>query len=108
MSKTWYPVINNEICTECGLCIGNCMHGVYDEQKAPRPVVVFPDGCVEGCTGCGDLCPSHAIGYFGDRQEAALCGCGGCCGDGGGCCGDSGGDCGCGNDCDCGKDRQGR
>jgi len=41
-------VINYEQCTECGACIEKCSHGVYREESAPRPVVVDPEGCVEG------------------------------------------------------------
>lgn len=66
MSKTWYPVINYELCTQCGACTNKCKHGVYDKAKAPRPVVVKPEGCVQGCHGCGNLCPNGAIEYFGD------------------------------------------
>lgn len=88
MSKTWYPIINYEKCTECGACIDKCSHGVYKAEKAPRPVVSNSEGCVQGCTGCGSLCPSGAIEYFGDNGNSD---CGGGCG-----CG-----CSCGGDCDC-------
>jgi len=92
MSKQWYPVINYEKCTECGACVEKCSHGVYRKEAAPRPVVVYPEGCIQGCTGCGSLCPSGAIEYFGSDSspagccdEASSCGCddtketGGCC-----------------------------
>jgi len=88
MSRTWYPMINYENCIECGACVNHCTHGVYNKQKAPRPVVIFPDGCIQGCTGCGSLCPSEAIEYFGDTKEGNgetnAC----CCQDGSGCNGD--------------------
>jgi NAD-dependent dihydropyrimidine dehydrogenase PreA subunit len=79
MSKTWYPVINYEKCAECGACVNKCTHGVYNKEKAPRPVVVKPEGCVQGCKGCGKLCPNDAIEYFGDvsrQSDAAGCSCG--------------------------------
>ena len=66
MSKTWYPVINYELCIECGNCIKKCGHGVYNKEKAPHPVVIFPDGCVQGCNGCGNLCSVQAIEYVGE------------------------------------------
>ncbi len=78
MSKTWYPVINGESCIECGACINKCTHKVYNKALAPRPVVVFPEGCIHGCHGCAVLCPSEAISYFGDTETKA---------DGGSCCG---------------------
>lgn len=79
MSKTWYPVINYEKCIECGNCVDWCEHGVYKTEKAPRPVVVFPEGCVHGCRGCASQCPADAIEYAGDTggdAEACACGCG--------------------------------
>jgi NAD-dependent dihydropyrimidine dehydrogenase PreA subunit len=82
MAKAWYPMINYEKCAECGTCVDMCARGVYDKQKAPRPVVVYPEGCVQGCKGCGDRCPSGAIEYFGDtaNEPADGYGCGCNCG----------------------------
>jgi NAD-dependent dihydropyrimidine dehydrogenase PreA subunit len=77
MSKKWYPVIDYIECIECGACTDLCKHGVYDLKKSPSPVVVFPEGCVEGCHGCGNLCPVNAITYVGDKVNADdSCGCG--------------------------------
>ena len=66
MAKRWSPVIDYSICTECGTCVSKCSHGVYDAKKAPTPVVVNPDGCVDHCHGCGNRCPVGAITYVGD------------------------------------------
>ncbi len=66
MSKTWYPVIDYTKCTECGTCIKKCSHGVYNPEKAPSPVVINPNGCIDRCHGCGNLCPQGAITYVGD------------------------------------------
>lgn len=49
MAKNWYPVIDILTCMECGTCVNFCPHGVYDKQKAPVPVVVNPDGCIDHC-----------------------------------------------------------
>lgn len=68
MSKTWYPVINYENCIECGACFNKCSHGVFKLEDA-RPVVVDPDGCVQGCHGCGNLCLSGSIEYVGDNTD---------------------------------------
>lgn len=84
MSQNWYPVINYDNCIECGACFEKCSHGVY-KLEATKPIVVFGDGCIEGCTGCQSLCPAEAIEYVGDNKEdkdnkAEGCGCGGeCC-----------------------------
>lgn len=93
MSKTWYPVIDYSLCEECGACITKCSHDVYDGEKASSPKVVFTEGCVEGCHGCGNLCPVGAITYVGENtgwtppneKKGDGCRC----------------DCGCSSGCDC-------
>jgi NAD-dependent dihydropyrimidine dehydrogenase PreA subunit len=81
MSKNWYPVVDFEKCVQCGTCVDMCRHGVYDKARAPEPVVVFPEGCVQGCKGCGNRCPVEAIQYVGDVGAANGGGCGcGCAG----------------------------
>lgn len=77
MSKTWYPVIDYELCKECGACFNKCKHGVYKKEEN-RPIVVLPEGCVQGCKGCQTLCPSGAIQYVGDNGQTNDCTCG-CC-----------------------------
>lgn len=87
MAKTWYPVIDYLLCTECGACISKCPHGVYDKSKAPSPVVKNPEACVDHCHGCGNICPVGAITYVGEdtgwtppngeqSAEEARCSCG--------------------------------
>lgn len=85
----WYPVIDYAICADCGTCVELCEHGVYDKSKAPSPVVVKPEGCVDHCHGCGNKCPTGAITYVGDdtgwtptngkqpeAEACCACGCG--------------------------------
>lgn len=80
MSKTWYPVIDYELCIECGSCTNKCQKGVYNLKKAPTPVVIKPDNCVHGCRGCGNLCNSNAISYVGDNNHNEnFCSCDGGC-----------------------------
>ncbi len=92
MSKTWYPVIDYELCLECGNCVEMCPHGVYDKARNPVPLVIFPEGCIQGCHGCGDRCPAGAIKHVGSTAEnknpgdnSCSCNCsegekkGGCC-----------------------------
>ena len=81
MSKTWYPVIDYNECTECGACVDMCSHDVYDKSKSPTPAVVYPEGCIEGCKNCDSQCPSDAVQYVGDTNNDCNCDCsGGCCG----------------------------
>lgn len=98
MAEKWYPVIDYSKCSECGTCVEFCPHGVYDKVKSPSPVVVYPEGCIQGCHGCGNKCPEGAIEYVGDNtgwkpkngktEETSDCGCGCTCGEDieGGCC----------------------
>ncbi len=91
MAKLWYPVVDILTCMECGTCVRNCPHGVYDVAKLPSAVVVNPDGCVDHCHKCGNNCPVGAIIYVGDdtgwvppaqkkdsKEETKGCCC--CCG----------------------------
>jgi len=66
VAKTWYPVIDYSACLECGACVAKCPHGVYDTSKAPSPVVIRPESCVDHCHGCGNRCPVGAIAYVGE------------------------------------------
>ncbi|HQJ24511.1 MAG TPA: DUF2703 domain-containing protein [Bacillota bacterium] len=66
MARTWYPVIDYGKCTECGSCVAQCPHGVFDKVKAPTPVVDRPGRCIDHCHGCGNRCPAGAITYVGD------------------------------------------
>lgn len=79
MSKKWYPVINYETCIECGACIEKCSHGVYDKSNS-KPTVIHPEGCIDGCRGCQNLCPSESIQYVGDtginKGGGCSCDCG--------------------------------
>jgi len=74
MSKKWYPVINFEKCIECGACIDKCSHGVY-EKNTTKPNVICAEGCIDGCRGCQNLCPTGAIEYVGDTGQESECGC---------------------------------
>ena len=54
----------------------NASMEVYDQRKAPTPVVVNPEGCIQGCHGCGNLCPNGAITYVGDKAVGNIeCSC---------------------------------
>ncbi|SNR98831.1 4Fe-4S dicluster domain-containing protein [Anaerovirgula multivorans] len=89
MSKNWYPVIEYLKCDECGACVKKCSHGVYNKKKDITPLVVHPEGCVDGCHGCGNICPNGAIQYVGENTDWTPpngsisakkgCGCGGGC-----------------------------
>jgi NAD-dependent dihydropyrimidine dehydrogenase PreA subunit len=80
MAEKWYPVIDYDLCIECGTCSSFCPHGVYDVTKTPVPLVVNPLACIDHCHGCQVKCPVHAISYVGDaagegNQKGCSCGC---------------------------------
>ena len=67
MSQNWYPIINYDNCTHCGACAKKCRQGVY-RLEGGKPVVIYPQGCIQGCHGCGNICSQGAIRYANDRS----------------------------------------
>jgi NAD-dependent dihydropyrimidine dehydrogenase PreA subunit len=63
----WYPVIDKDLCTNCGACIDFCSNGVFAMEDIETKVVA-PYNCVVGCSACAAECPSEAI-RFPDKQE---------------------------------------
>jgi NAD-dependent dihydropyrimidine dehydrogenase PreA subunit len=61
---TWFPTIDQNVCTGCGLCVLTCSNSVFkwnvDEK---RPITANPQNCVLGCTTCGKVCPEEAITF---------------------------------------------
>ena len=73
MSKGWYPIIDYDKCVGCMVCNDMCKHGVYKpDADIYKPKVVYGNGCVHGCHGCGNACPMGAIHYFGDDGTADI------------------------------------
>ncbi len=69
MSKYWYPIIDYNKCNGCMICFKKCKNDVYKIGSNKKPKVINPDGCFEGCHGCGDICKTKAITYFGDNLK---------------------------------------
>lgn len=66
----WFPVINYELCTGCGMCLLTCGNSVFAwSANNNTPVIANPSSCVLGCTTCGKLCPEDAITFQGDPKE---------------------------------------
>lgn len=71
MSKTWYPIIDEQLCIGCLSCVAFCPHGVYEECDG-KPHITHPENCIEHCHGCElHACPSGAISYFGDTKDSS-------------------------------------
>ncbi len=60
----WFPMINYEACTSCGLCYLTCGNNVFVWSVDKNlPLVANPGNCVLGCTTCGKICPENAIAF---------------------------------------------
>ncbi|MGC8618025.1 MAG: 4Fe-4S dicluster domain-containing protein [Thermoplasmata archaeon] len=60
----WYPTINEDACTGCGLCLLSCGNSVFKwNVQEEMPLVANPQKCVLGCTTCGKVCPEGAISF---------------------------------------------
>ncbi len=68
----WYPTIDEEQCTACGLCVRACKHGTYAYSENPgRVIVANPYHCEVYCESCRFQCPVGAI-TFPDRKATKL------------------------------------
>jgi len=57
----WFPRINYDLCTNCGLCFKFCKRGVYIFEEGPK--VANPYRCVVSCTGCQTQCKEGALSF---------------------------------------------
>ena len=61
----WYPVIDRDKCSACGVCNDYCLFSVYRLESASdseRSVcVVNPLNCKPGCPACARLCKTGAL-----------------------------------------------
>ena len=72
-----------ELCSACQLCVERCpsrvlrpARGEYGAEGVMRPVMDFEKGfCADGCTVCGEVCPTGAIvALTSDQREEAQVG----------------------------------
>ncbi len=61
----WYPVIDRERCTGCGICHDYCLFGTYLRDNSLDPAqriqVAHPLNCKVGCPACARLCKTAAV-----------------------------------------------
>ena len=53
------PVIDEDNCIQCGICVETCEHAVLETVDGETKVVA-PGNC-EGDGACVDVCPNEAI-----------------------------------------------
>lgn len=63
----WFPTIDHELCSDCGLCVKACKHEAYGFE-GDKVVVVNPYHCEVYCESCRFQCALGAIA-FPDRRE---------------------------------------
>lgn len=68
--ETGYPIINEELCNNCGLCAGFCAFGAI--LSAPKVTFAMAEKCHD-CGGCALICPRNAITY-GKRPVGTITG----------------------------------
>lgn len=59
------PWINQEMCVNCGACIGVCPAGAIERGAAGRPEM-RDDTCIR-CGRCHDICPVEAVRHDSER-----------------------------------------
>lgn len=58
----WYPTVDAEACIGCQLCYVTCGRAVYEMHEGVA-VAAAPMECAVGCSTCGNICPTNAIGF---------------------------------------------
>jgi NAD-dependent dihydropyrimidine dehydrogenase PreA subunit len=67
----WYPIIDPNKCTGCGLCVVTCgeKRNVFGyDISQHKAVVLFPNNCMVGCNNCQVSCLWKAISYPEDAE----------------------------------------
>jgi len=55
-----YPVIREEFCKNCGICLNFCPQNVFSYDEKKKVFVDSPEDCIN-CQLCEMRCPDMAI-----------------------------------------------
>ncbi|MDZ7740853.1 MAG: ferredoxin family protein [Bacteroidota bacterium] len=58
----WFPVIDEDKCTNCGSCLEFCDNDVFEQGETVMQVP-NPYNCVVGCSTCQKFCDFDAITF---------------------------------------------
>ena len=67
----WFPTIDENSCTSCGICVDACKHETYAFNTDHKVIVTNPYNCEVFCESCKFQCPVGAIS-FPNRTEFKL------------------------------------
>jgi Pyruvate/2-oxoacid:ferredoxin oxidoreductase delta subunit len=59
--RSWFPVIDFDLCTHCMQCLSFCLFGVYGVDRQRGITVTQPENCKTNCPACSRVCPEAAI-----------------------------------------------
>ncbi len=69
--SSWFPLIDAELCSNCGRCLEFCLFGVYGRGEGGRIKAVSPKNCKDNCPACARICPKGAI-IFPKSKESPI------------------------------------
>ena len=74
VAPRWYPVLDRDLCVQCGQCLQFCVFSVYTRDAAGRVTASNPDACKPGCPACSRICPQGAIIFPLYAKDPAIAG----------------------------------
>jgi 2-oxoglutarate ferredoxin oxidoreductase subunit delta len=67
--QTKYPVMDENMCKKCNICVAFCPKKVFDARAGATPRIVRPEDCI-GCELCVLRCPDFALSLEGGEKKS--------------------------------------